>query len=262
MNGSFLALALATVLFQSPGSADDAIPIERVLIPARVCTISDTIAIDVDGDKARSITLNVVIPRDTGQGLVWRGMHFDTGSPEIAAAGGDHDMHDIADVARDNLRPLSSEYSRGGRRTAFVFDYNAGKATKLVSGDGPAETVPLNGTFIMPDGPGAAILYQAIPWADGLRLRGRQVDRWRGSGAERLKAVTITVLGSSTFAVGSRSLATWVVQTIPDDRSFSIEEHVTKERPYRVVRTIYLAGPGKKPRLSEVRAIMNGKDCN
>jgi hypothetical protein len=256
------AIALTATLYAGTVSAQVSVPIESVLRPEWVCSISSVFAIDVVANGARSTAVSTVAPFDTPSGPVWRGMHVNADPVAQTVTLGDRAAHDVMDVARHNLRPISSEHRAAGRRTAFEFDYMADAAAKLPDGDHPAEDIPLAGTFAIPEGPGSEILFQAVPWSEGLRLRAHQVDRWRGSGPRRLKPVTIEVSGSTNFELAGKSLDVWIVHTVPDDRSFSVVQWVTKARPHVTVHTEYRTGTDPVPMVSEVRMMANGVDCS
>lgn len=255
-------LVLANIGKHTGAATSEPIPIEQVLEPGQVCAIADVMAIDIGSNgEYRQLNFNAVVALGTPSGMVWRGLHLNVDAAAMAEREEGRASHDVMDVARDTLRPLSSEHLRGGRRTAFDFDYAAQIAVLRAVGDAAAETIPLGNAFVVPEGPGDPILTQAIPWAAGLQLRAHVLDRWRGHAAERVRPVVISVEGETTFMVAGKVYPVWIVHTIPDDGSFSVERWITKDQPHRDLRVFYRSSPGAPARISEVLSIANGDDC-
>lgn len=196
---------------------------------------------------------------------VWRVMHVPRDTAEAAAASASPSAHDVYDLDAATLRPLESEHrmheGKQPRLTRFVYEIESDRVRKLNHRGETVERIDLEGQVPLPEGPGSAAIYQAIRWRDGLRVRASVVDRWRGSGAERLHRVEIRVVGRDAVSLQQRSVSTFVVSVQPDNHAYRILHHVTVERPHHIVRTEYIVG-SRPAFISEVVAIAPGPDCS
>lgn len=239
--------------------------------PTRVCPVTSVWRLGVGGPRPAAEMIETVVPMEIGGRGVWRVMHtMLRGSEDLRA--GTTPGSDVFDLERATLAPLQSEHRLRGPADATVsvvrFEYSttAGVVLRLNADGSTAERIPLDApTRVLADGPGAAVLDQAIDWADGLTLRAHALDRFRGRENERLRAIEIAVTGRSAVQIGARRVETFVVSERALDGSFRSVSQVTVARPHRRVHVQFFpAGlrEGAPPFVSEVSALMQDASCS
>jgi hypothetical protein len=213
--------------------------------------------------------IETVVPMEVDGRKVWRVMHTMLRGVEDARHGKTPGF-DLVDLDRATLAPVQSEHrtqgslQRAARINRFDFQAIAGTALRL-NGDGSImERIALPQAQHVLAEPGAAVYDQAIPWSDGLKLRGHLLDRWRGRGNRRLREIEITVIGRGSVTIAGKELATFVVEEASIDGSFRVIKQVTADRPHRQVHTKYFPAGARtsgQPFTSEVSALMQGDSC-
>lgn len=253
---------LALVLQAAPTTAPP--DVWEEIDPSCVCSASLTWRTGIESGSPEGLEERVARIVVGGR-PVWRVMHVPPGSDAHVATSLSTGEFDVYDLDTATLRPLESERRaiEDGQPqvTHFVYDLDSNRVRKLNHRGETVERIDLDGRAPLPEGPGSAAIYQAIRWRDGLHVRAFVVDRWRGTGAERLHGVEIRVIGRDAVRLQQRSVPTFVVSVQPDTRAYRIVHHVTVERPHYIVRTEYTVGP-EPAFISEVVAIAPGPDCS
>lgn len=236
---------------------------------SRVCPVAALWRIGVGSERPPMESLETVVWTSVDGRDAWRITHTPLKSPEQARNGAAPGF-DFFDLDQRTLAPLQSEH-RGQRGDGSVvvtrFDYRKPESgVQRLNADGTvAETIPLEAPLrFIADGPGGAVIDQAIAWADGLRMRGYRLDRWRGREKERVRQVDFTVTGRSSVEIDGRRYETFVVSEEPADASYRVISQVTVEPPHRSVHVRYYPAGAKDPArvfVSEVVTLMQGLSC-
>ncbi len=237
---------------------------------SRVCPIATVWRMGTGPGRSPAEMIETVVPLEVDGRAVWRIMHTMARSAE-EIRNGMTPGSDVLDVERATLAPLQGEHrTRGSADTAVSvtrFDYRATPGTVLrLNADGsPAERIALQpGQRVLAEGPGVAVLDQAIAWSDGLKLRGYMIDRWRGREKERLREIEITVTGRGSVEIGARRVETFVVTERPVDGAYHWVRQITVERPHRHVHSLYYSAglkEGARPFISEASALLKDASC-
>jgi hypothetical protein len=266
-----LAIALVSSLAMGLAYAAEPADIWSRTDPGSACPIVSLWHMRVGTSRPPIEIIETAVPLQVDGRAVWRITRSPLRTPEGIRNGGGPD-YDFVDLDRVTLAPLQSEHRGPGRAgpgavTRFSFGSGADGVQRL-NGDGSvAEKIALAAEqrpIITLDGPGAAIVYQAIPWADGLRLRGYMVDRWHGRDNQRLRPIELTVTGRSSVEIDGRRIETYVVTERPVDASYRATSYVTVARPHRAVRIEYRHASDKdqsRPSVSQVVTSMFDASC-
>lgn len=259
-------LASSDALFARATIAADPVDVWTLIDPKRVCFVSATWRIGI-GAATTFDTIETVSAIEAGGVPVWRITHHMQRTVENRRADAIPAL-DVYDLDRRTLHPIQSELRRASENgapqpvTRFAYDIAAGTARRLDQAGAELEATPLMGRIPLPEGPGSAAIYQAISWRDGLRFRAHTVNRYRGSGAERLTAVDFTVIGRKAVTIGGRAMETYVVSEIPSDGSSRVTtNYVTVTRPHRLVRVESASG-ARPPFISEAVALAQDRGCS
>jgi hypothetical protein len=142
---------------------------------------------------------------------------------------------------------------------------SAGVVLRLNDDGTTAERIALDSSQrLLADGPGAAVIDQAIALSDGLKLRAYVVDRFRGRDSARLREIEIAVTGRGEVRIGGQRVPTFVVTERAVDNSFHAINQVTVARPHRRVHMQFYASglrEGARPFVSEVTSLMQDASC-
>lgn len=261
-------MAVAAVVAGTAHAAEPADAWSRI-DASRVCAVAALWRLGIGTERAPAEAIETVVPMNVDGRAVWRITHTPLKTPENVR-GGAAAGFDFFDLDRATLAPVQSEHRGqrpGGSVVVTWFDYrDSTRGVQRLDADGTvAETTRLNAEHrLIADGPGGAVIDQAIEWADGLRLRGYRLDRWRGREQERLRQVDFTVTGRSSVAIGGRRFETFVVSEDPADASYRVISQVTVERPHRSVHVRYYPAGAQDPVrvfVSEVAALMQDRSC-
>lgn len=237
---------------------------------SRVCSITTVFRMGTGPGRTPAEMIETVVPLEVEGRAVWRIMHTMARGAEDLRRGMTPGS-DVLDVDRATLKPLEGEHRTTGSAKAAVtvtrFDYGTTPGTVLrLNGDGsPAERIALQpAQRVLPEGPGIAVLDQAIAWSDGLKLRGYMIDRWRGREKDRLREIEMTVTGRGAVEIGGRRVETFVVTERPVDGAYHWVRQITVERPHRHVHSVYYSAglkEGARPFISEAAALLQDATC-
>lgn len=265
-----IAAAAASTLLAHHSLAADPPEVWSQVDPDRVCAVASVWHLGVGPGRSPNEMIETTAAVEVEGRPVWRVMHTMLRGAEDLR-GGFTPGSDVYDLERATLAVLQSEHRVKGsaQKPGMVtrFDYRiAGNAVHKLSVDGSiVERVALQpGQRVFADGPGTAVLDQAIRWSDGLKLRAHVIDRWRGRMDERLRDIEIAVTGRSSADVAGRRLETFVVEERPLDGSFQMISQITVRAPHRRVRVEYYAGgrrEGASPFVSQVVSLMQDAGC-
>jgi hypothetical protein len=257
MVSTFLALAL---LAQTPNSprAD----IWQAIDPSRICTISSLRRLGV-GTARPNDAIETVVPLTVDGREIWRIIHSLARTIDDVPPGGAVSL-DVYDLDRATLRPIRSEHRNPGSdgRPPVVtrFIYKSDVARRLNERGEEIEVVALAGRNPLPEGPGSAVIFQAITWREGLRLAGHAVNRFGGTGDARLHPVTVEVTGRDVVKVGSRPVPVWVVVQAALDGSYRTIHHVTIAAPHIIIGVSHVAG-NRRPFVTHGLAMAADPGC-
>lgn len=173
---------------------------------------------------------------------VWRTLHLLPEPLDPAASNANRDR-DFYDLDARTLYPIESEHRSAGSRAQpvnhFVYEIESDRVRRLDDLGEEAESINLAGRIPLPEGPGSAVIYQAIRWREGLRLQAYIVDRWRHAGDGRLHRVEIRVIGRGVVTMQGRSVPTFMVSVEPDNDEYRILHHVgratSSDRPHEIL---------------------------
>jgi hypothetical protein len=263
-------IALACLLSAAESRAAEPRDVWTSVDPGRVCAVASVWHLGIGAGRVPTEMIETAVPMEVEGRAVWRIMHTMLKGAEDLR-GGSTPGSDVYDLERATLAPLQSEHRVKGTAdkpgNVTRFDYRApdGGVLRLDADGSTAERIALQpGQRVLADGPGTAVLDQAIRWSDGLKLQAQVIDRWRGRENERLRTVEIAVTGRQAARVADRRVETFVVEEIPLDGSFHMVSLVTTEPPHRRVRVEYYAGgrkEGARPFVSEVKSLMQDASC-
>jgi hypothetical protein len=265
----FTIAAAAIVLLASFAHGAEQSDVWSRVDASRVCPIATVWRLGIGRDRSPNEMIETVVPMQVDGRAVWRIMHTMLRGSEDLRRGGTPGS-DVLDVDRTTLAPLHGEHRTEGAApkpvTVTRFDYRTSGIVLRLSADGsPAERIALQaGQRTLPEGPGVAVLDQAIPWSDGLQLRGHQIDRWRGRDGQRLREIELTVTGRGSVVIDGRRVETFVVTERPVDGSYHWVRQVTVERPHRHIHSEYYAAglkEGSRPFTSEASSLMQDAIC-
>lgn len=239
-----VALLMALTAAGSPGLAVPATtdqPLWAVARPDMVCAMSGTWLIGI-GKSAPNVT-NVNIEFTSERGArrwqaIHRGVAFDDLSYDVTVV----DAGSLAPLETRNTGPVPPVHFRFAGRTATSLDATGAVTERIELGDVP-----------MPEGPGLEILAQAIPWRKGLVLRATLLDRWRGQGDGRARAMSWRVIGVETRELLIGRQRVFRTRLVPDDGAFAMTAFVTASRPHHIVRIEYQHTPDRPVMVSELR---------
>jgi hypothetical protein len=257
MVATHLALALLTQA-PDPPPAD----IWQAIDPSRVCTISSLRRLGV-GTARPNDAIETVLPLTVNGREVWRIIHSLARTIDDVPADGAVPL-DVYDIDRTTLRPIRSEHRYPGTDgqppvvTYFVYESNL--VRRLDERGEEVERVALAGRTPLPEGPGSAVIYQAIAWRAGLRFAAHAVNRFDGTGDARLHPVTVQVTGRDVVTMGDRSIPVWVVAQAADDRSYRTTYHVTVAAPHIIVGGSHAVG-NRRPFATQGLAIAADPGC-
>lgn len=262
------AAAAFLALLAHGAQADERLDVWSRVDTARVCPIAAVWRLGVEAGRARYEAIETVAPLEVDGRTVWRITHTMLRWPEDLRSGSVPGF-DFFDLERATLRPLQSEHRAPHPADSAAkvtrFDYRAATVLRLNPDGSPAESIELEpGQRLLADGPGNAVMDQAIAWSDGLRLRSVMLDRWRGQGAQRVRPVEITVTGRGSVEIRGRRIETYVVTERPEDGSFHVVSQITVERPHHRVHVQYYAAGlknGARAFVSEVAALLQDASC-
>jgi hypothetical protein len=236
---------------------------------SRVCPVAALWRIGVGTERPPVESLESVVWTSVDGRDAWRSTHTPLKRPEQVRSSAVPGF-DFFDLDQRTLAPLQSEH-RGQRGDGSVvvtrFDYRkSASSVQRLNADGTvAETIPLEASHkIIADGPGGAVMDQAIAWTDGLHLRGYRLDRWRGREKERVRQVDFTVTGRGSVEIRGRRYETFVVSEDPADASYRVISQITVEPPHRSVHVRYFPAGAKDPArvfVSEVVTLMHEPAC-
>jgi hypothetical protein len=243
----------------SAAASDEPTEYWQVARPEQVCAISDVYEIQATGGRPPFVGVANLVRVSIGGRDVWRAMHYILDPVDMAKKADGRIFFDVVDADAKTLDIISSTHRFGQRVTAFEF--SSAVVTKLASDTQPEEKLTLNDLRPIPEGPGNLIFVQSVPWRVGLALRASQVDRWRGTGQERLRDVRIKVLGQETLKIDGRDTPVFSVETRAEDGSFKVESLVTVKRPHREVRVAYYPTASSPPTISIVRNLTSAANC-
>jgi hypothetical protein len=198
-------------------------PAEPLVCPAMLAW-----SVGLDDPKGPDRMVETILPALVDGRAIWRITHRE--QDPSGTATNDFDLYD---VDRATLAPLRSMWVDGESRLAIAFGPE--RAT-ITTRDG--ETTLLLAGPVAPEGPGETAYVASLPLAPGYRHSYQIVDRW-AMPRPRLARMTLTVIGRET--IGGH--ATFVIEIVPDDRSFSIVERVLAAAPHYAIRTEYIRGP-------------------
>ena len=257
MLATHLALALLAQA-PNPPPAD----IWQAIDPSRICTISNLRRLGV-GTARPSDAIETVLPLTVGGREVWRIIHSLARTIDDVPANGAVSL-DVYDLDRATLRPIRSEHRNpgaGGRPPVVTrFVYEADVARRLNERGEEIERVTLAGRTPLPEGPGSAVIFQAITWREGLRLTGHAVNRFGGTGDARLHPVIVEVAGRDVVRVGTRPVPVWVVVQAARDGSYRTTHHVTIAAPHIIIGVEHSAG-NRRPFVTQGLALAADPGC-
>jgi hypothetical protein len=265
-----LIVVAACVLRPAESRAAEPSDVWSSVDPTRVCAVASVWHLGVGARRVPNEMIETAVPMEVDGRAVWRVMHTMLRGAEDAR-GGATPGSDVYDLERATLAPLQSEHRVKGTAdkpgNVTRFDYRApdGGVLRLNADGSTAERIAVApARRVLADGPGAAVLDQAIRWSDGLKLRAHVIDRWRGRENERLRTVEIAVTGRASTEIAGRRVEVFVVEERSLDGSFHMVSLVTTERPHRRARVEYYAGgrkEGARPFVSEVKSLMQDASC-
>ena len=177
------------------------------------------------------------ITRATFQGRpTWRITHYD--HDPTGTATNDFDLYD---VDAETLQPLRSVMHNPRLELVLSFGRDTMVVRRRSGSDSTVERIPLT-TRVEPEGPGTEVFVASLPLRVGYRLRFHIVDRWSGTGAGRVKPMSLSVTGRSraTTALGRQDAFDVVIR--PDDGSFRIALRVQARAPYYPLTVEYVRG--------------------
>lgn len=239
-----LASLMTVALLQAAGVATTPpSPFWTVVRPNDVCRMSGSWIIGLGHPQASVTNVNIERIEDRGRMLI-QALHRGV---MTSPTGDDQFLVDAA-----TLHPVETRHSGPVPPVHFRFDGQS--AVKLAPDGSVQEEISLGGIAI-PEGPGLEIVVQAVPWRDGLRMNGVILDRWRGTGAVRNRAVSWAVEGRAILDTLTGRHETFRTNLAPVDGSFSIVGYITVARPHHLVRMEYVAAAGRKPLVSEMREV-------
>jgi hypothetical protein len=227
--------------------------------PEQVCAISDVYEARPGAGRPPFVGIANLVKMSIDGRDIWRAVHYILDPADMAKKADGRIFFDVVDTDAKTLDVISSTYRMGQNVNAF--EYTSSGVTKLANASQPEERITLNGVRPVPEGPGNLIFVQSVPWRVGLTMRTRQVDRWRGTGQERLREMRIKVLGQETLKVDGREVPVFKVETRAADGSFKVESHVTVNRPHREVRVAYYPTASSPPIVSEMRSLTAAANC-
>ncbi len=269
-NPRFTVAAASIVLLAPLAYGAEPLDVWSRVDPSRVCPITTVFRMGIGPGRVPAEMIETVVPLEVEGRAVWRIMHTMARGAEDFRKGMTPGA-DVLDVERATLAPLEGEHRGTGSATTAVsitrFDYRSAPGTVLrLNGDGStAERIPFQpAQRVLPEGPGIAVLDQAIAWSDGLKLRGYMIDRWRGREKERLREIEMTVTGRGAVEIGGLRVDTFVVTERPVDGAYHWVRQITVERPHRHVHSVYYSAglkEGARPFISEATALLQETSC-
>jgi hypothetical protein len=242
----------------NPSTAD----IWHAIDPSRICAVSSLRRLGV-GTTRPNDAIETVLPLTVDGREVWRIIHSLARTIDDVPAGGAVPL-DVYDLDRATLRPIRSEHrnpSADGRPPVVTrFVYESEVARRLDERGEEIERVALAGHTPLPEGPGSAVIFQAIAWREGLRFTGHAVNRFGGTGDARLHPVTVEVIGRDVVTVSARPVPVWVVVQAARDGSYRTTHHVTIAAPSVIIGASHSAG-NRQPLVTQGLAMAVDPGC-